>query len=327
MRDGDWEERTGRARLCRGTVRDGLFAVSGLGSNQDGLPGTVPRCVQTGPHRDRVVVVRLPRFLSGTGSLLSLCPGTGLDGVPAVPLSWYWSGRGSPISLCSGTGRDELCPCPHHPRITAVLHPPIFPTAPLAFSVAASGGNYAACTESPAFGSIPPAGLSQGTPNPQVKRIAGVYMENRESRAVGYIPGMPRSPAASLPGEFVAGGSRTTRENVHPNVIPKFAFACVTRPRLVQETENNDGSHYSPRGETEARRQAGITGGRIPLRSPSMIWDLSRSGFPRDPKPSGGRGGAFPGPAARQCAGLLSEHCPVVSFLHPVRKQTNPWQE
>lgn len=116
--------------LGSGTVEDGLFAVLGPGSNQDGLPGTVSRCVQTGPDRDKVVVVRLPRFLSGTGSLPSLCPGTGMDGVPAVPLSWCWSGTGSPMSLCSGTGRDELCPCSHHPRITPVLHPPIFPAAP-----------------------------------------------------------------------------------------------------------------------------------------------------------------------------------------------------
>lgn len=249
VQDGDWEGRTGRARLCRGTVRDGLFAVSGLGSNQDGLPGTVPRCVETGPHRDRVVVVRLPRFLSGTGSLPSLCPGTGLDRVPAVPLSWYWSGTGSPISLCSGTGRDELCPCPHHSRITAVLHPPIIPAAPPALSVAASGGNYAGYPESPAFGSIPPAGLSQGTPNPRVKRIAGVYMENRESRAVGYIPGMPRRPAASLPGRFVAGGSRTTPRECSPKRDPKIRV-CLrhSSPTHPRERKQRRVALFSPRG-------------------------------------------------------------------------------
>lgn len=284
----------GRARLCPGTVRDGLFAVSGLGSNQDGLPGTVLRCVQTGPHRDRVVVVRLSRFLPGTRSLLSLCPCSGLDGIPAVPLSWYWSRTGSSISLCSGTGRDELCPCPHHPRITPVLHPSIFPAASPNLSVAASGGDYAGCPESPAFDSIPPAGLSQGPPNPRVKRIAGVYMQ---SRAVGSIPGMPQRPAASLPGGFVAAGSRTTLRECSSKSDPKVrAFRCHSSPTHLKEETTGHPKHYFPRGETEAWGQAGITG--ILLRSPKMIWGSPCNGFPPDPKPAGGRGGTFPGPAA-----------------------------
>lgn len=46
VRDGDWEgDRTGSP-----LPRDGFVTVSGPGSNQDGLLGTVPRCVQTGPH-------------------------------------------------------------------------------------------------------------------------------------------------------------------------------------------------------------------------------------------------------------------------------------
>lgn len=103
------------------------------------------------------------------------------DEVPSIPLLRYWTGQALFL--------------PH--RITPVLHPPILSAATPVLYVPVPGGDYPGGPESSAFGSIPPAGLSRGIPNPRIKRIGGFYMQSQESRAVGSIPGMPRSPAYS----------------------------------------------------------------------------------------------------------------------------------
>lgn len=167
----------GRDRTRMGS-RERFPAVSrpghtGTGSSWCACPGSFPErdiCYPSVPvsTRDGVFAIPLLWYRTETRSPPSLCPSTGLDGVPAVRLSWYWSGMGSPVSLCSATGRDELCPCSHHPRITPVLHPPIFSSATPALSVPAPGGDYPGGSESSAFGCIPPASLSRGTPNPRI---------------------------------------------------------------------------------------------------------------------------------------------------------------
>lgn len=211
----------------------------GTGSSWCACPGSFPErdlCHPSVPvpTRDRVPAIPLLRYRTQTGSSPSLCPGTGLDGVPALRLSWYWSGTGSPVSLCSGTGWDELCPCSHHPRITPVLHQPIFPAAPPP-------------TPPELTLSLPPVATTPGVP--RVPRSAPSRLQGFpgeplihglrgslgfvQSRAVASIPGMP------LPGEFVAAGSRTTPRKCSlkrdPKVHVSRCHSSPTHPRARKQ--------------------------------------------------------------------------------------------
>lgn len=164
-------KRTGRARLCLGA-----------GSSVC-LDGDRTRM----GSRERFPAMSRPDH-TRTGSSWCACPGSFPErdlchaSVP-VPdwtesrrLSRYWSGTGSPVSLCSGTGRDKLCPCPTASRRSCTR--PFSPQPP---QLSMSGGDYPGGPESSAFGSIPPAGLSRGTPNPRIKRIGGFYMQSRRA--------------------------------------------------------------------------------------------------------------------------------------------------
>lgn len=328
VRDGDWEggpdglaSAPGRSgtgsSLCldrdptRMGSRERFPAVSrpdhtGTGSSWYAWPDSFPErspCCPCLPvlTRDRVPAIPLFRYRSETGS-------------PAIPLSRYRTGRGrrrpsvlvlvrdgvpSIPLLRHRTGRAPCCL--HHPSITPVLHPPLFSAAPPALSVPVSGGDYPGGPESPAFGSIPPAGLCRGTPNRRVKRIAGVYNAEPGEPGSGLRPGNAGEPGSVAPGGICSRGVQDNPEGMFTQTSSQsscFPVSLVLNSSNSEETTTGHSKHYSPRGETEARAQVGITGGRIPLRSPTVIWGTACSGFPPDPKPTGGRGGAFPGPAA-----------------------------
>lgn len=210
---------TGRARLCPGTVRDGLFAVSGLGSNQDGLLVTVPCCYQGRPHRHRVVVVRLPRFLSGTGSLPSLCPGTDpgqgpcnpfapvptRNGILANPLSRYRTGRGprrlsvlvrdgvpsiSLLRYWTGRALSLLPPPPHHAGPAPAHFPRSHPQLPLSLpSVASTPGVPRVPRSAPScLQGFPGEPLIPGlTGSPEFTCRAGQWAPSRECRSRGNL--------------------------------------------------------------------------------------------------------------------------------------------
>lgn len=246
MWDGDWEGGAGRARLCPGTVRDGHFTVSGPESNQDGLPGTVPRYIQPVPHRDRVIVLRLPRFLSGTGSLPSLCPGTDAgqcpchpfaplpmrNGIPAILLSRYRTGW----RPCRDTepGRGPWYPCAPVPGGTSsLLSPPApHPTGPTPAHFPSRSLPPVATT--PGVPRVPRSApsLLQGFPEePLIRGLRGSMKFT--GRAGQWAPSRECCGARQRRSRegFVTAGSRTTPRECSPKRHPEVGVSrCHSSP-------------------------------------------------------------------------------------------------
>lgn len=128
--------------------------------DRDGLPGTdpgqVPAVPRPGPHRDEVPAVCLSRYRSGTGSSPSVCSSTGRYELPAASIT--------PLSPWSRSPRPA----------------PSVPPCPRSGGAARPGG-----PGDPGLGSLPPAGLSPGTPNPppRLKRFLSQSWRGTAGRA------------------------------------------------------------------------------------------------------------------------------------------------